>query len=377
MIPLICYIIKMNEIWKAALQFNIEGELIHIERYGDGHIHETYAAYFKHDTKAPFRVILQKINSNVFRDPYKVMENIAAVTSFLNDKIRNNDIEKIDGRNEVLSVIPTKSGGNLFEDEEGSFWRSFVFIENALCYQCAVRPVLFSNSARAFGRFQRMLDGFSVMKLHETIPDFHNTPKRYKNFTASVEKDAASRAKAVEREIDFIVSRERDSRMITDLLDDSVIPVRVTHNDTKLNNVLMDIKTDEAVCVIDLDTVMPGSVLYDFGDSIRFGATLSAEDEKDLDKVEFSLPLYEEYTKGFLSEARLTEEELEYLAWGARIITYEQAMRFLADYLDGDTYYKTNREGQNLDRARVQIKLIEGMEKQFDRMLNIVRKYGA
>jgi len=362
----------MNEIWNAALQFDIDGEPIYIERYGDGHIHETYAVYFRHAIKAPFRVILQKINSNVFRDPYKVMENITAVTSFLSDKIKTCEHN---GRIEVLTVIPTKDGHSLFEDEYGNFWRSFVFIENAFCYQCAQRPVLFSNSAKAFGRFQRLLDGFSVDKLHETIPDFHNTPKRYANFTASVEKDAAGRAKHVEREIDFIVSHEQESRIITDLLDSDIIPVRVTHSDTKLNNVLMDIRTDEAVCVIDLDTVMPGSVLYDFGDSIRFGATLSAEDEHDMNKVEFSLPLYEEYTKGYLSEARLTEKELEYLAWGARVITYEQAMRFLADYLDGDTYYKTNREDQNLDRARVQIKLIEGMEKQFDQMQNIVRKY--
>ena len=364
----------MNEIWKAALQFDIDGEPIHIERHGDGHIHETYAVYFRHDINAPFRVILQKINSKIFRDPYKVMDNIAAVTSFLSDRIKNGEAN---GRNEVLTVIPTKDGHNLFKDEHGNFWRSFVFIENAFCYQCAERPVLFSNSARAFGRFQRMLDGFSVDTLHETIPDFHNTPKRYANFTASVEKDAAGRARSVKREIDFLVSRENESRIITDLMDSGIIPVRVTHSDTKLNNVLMDIHTDEAVCVIDLDTVMPGSVLYDFGDSIRFGANRSPEDEHDLDKVEFSLPLYEEYTKGYLSEARLTEKELELLAWGARVITYEQAIRFLGDYLDGDTYYKTNREEQNLDRARVQIKLIEGMEKCFGQMQDIVWKYGG
>ena len=364
----------MNDIWKVALQFDIDGELIHAERCGDGHIHETYAVYFKHAVKAPFRVIIQKINTNVFRDPYKVMENITAVTSFLRDKIKSGDDE---GRSEVLTVIPAQNGGNLFTDEAGSFWRSFVFIENARSYQAAERPVLFSNSARAFGRFQCMLDGFSVHKLHETIPDFHNTPKRYANFIASVGKDAAGRARAVKREIDFLVSRENESRIITDLLNSGTIPVRVTHNDTKLNNVMMDINTDEAVCVIDLDTVMPGSVLYDFGDSIRFGASLSSEDEHDLNKAGFSLPLYEEYTKGYLSEARLTEKELEYLAWGARVIIYEQGLRFLADYLDGDTYYKTSREEQNLDRARVQFKLIEGMERQFDQMRNIVWKYAA
>jgi thiamine kinase-like enzyme len=364
----------MNDVFKAALQFDIDGEPIHIERYGDGHIHDTYAVYFKNPVKKPFRVIIQKINTRIFHNPHVVMENITAVTNFLSEKIKSGDDAE---RYEVLTVIPTKNGLNYFEDEDGSFWRSFVFIENAFCYQNAERPVLFSNSAKAFGKFQRMLDGFSVRKLHETIPDFHNTSKRFEKFMISVEKDASGRAMSVKREIDFVVSRKHECRVITDLLNSGVIPLRVTHNDTKLNNVLMDINTDEAICVIDLDTVMPGSVLYDFGDSIRFGANRSAEDEKDLNKVEFSLSLYEEYTKGYLSEARLTDKELEHLAWGARIITYEQGIRFLADYLDGDIYYRTYRAEQNLDRARVQFKMIEGMEKQFGEMQDIVWKYAT
>jgi hypothetical protein len=365
---------KMNNVWNAALRFDIDGEPIHIERHGGGHIHETYVVYFKHAMKAPFRVILQKINTNVFHNPYAVMENITAVTKFLSGKATECGSR---WRNEVLTAIPTRSGGSLFKDEAGNFWRSFVYIENAICYQTPERPALFSSAAKAFGRFQRMLGDFPVHKLHETIPDFHNTPKRFTDFTASVKKDAARRAKGVKREIDFVLSREHECTIVTDLLNSGAIPVRVTHNDTKLNNVMIDINTDEAVCVIDLDTVMPGSILYDFGDSIRFGATLSPEDEKDINKVEFSLPLYEEYTKGFLVEAHLTEKELEYLAWGARLITYEQSIRFLADYLNGDIYYQTSRPDQNLDRARTQIKLLADMERQFGQMQDIVLKNSA
>jgi len=358
----------MDDVWKALQQFDIDGEPIWIESFGEGHINETYSGYFKHAEKAPFRVILQKINTLVFRDPYALMENITAVTKFIGDKMKKSGDS---GRNEVLTVIPTRLGQSMYADETGGFWRSYVFIENAKSYQTVERPILFFSAAKAFGKFQRMLDDFPAQKLHETIPDFHNTPKRFADFVASVQKDAATRAKGVEREIDFVVSRERECGIITGLLNNNEIPVRVTHNDTKLNNVMIDADTDEGVCVIDLDTVMPGSVLYDFGDSIRFGTNPAPEDEKDLDKVVFSLPLYEEYIKGFISEARLTEMELENLAWGARLMTYECGMRFLADYLDGDIYFRTSRPEQNLDRARTQFKLVADMERHYEHLQKI------
>ncbi len=347
----------------AAFQFS--GEPVFIERFGHGHINETYAVYFKFEYSRPIRYIMQKINTLVFRTPDKLMENIVSVTEYLRGKVA------AAGGNparEVLTVVPAKDGGFMAQDASGDYWRAYVFVEDATSYQTVERPELFYQSARAFGRFQRLLDSYPAEKLHETIPDFHNTPKRFADFCAATARDTTGRAAAVRKEIDFLMARESEYGHITNMLASGEIPLRVTHNDTKLNNVMIDNQTGEGVCVIDLDTVMPGSALYDFGDSIRFGTNPAGEDERDLSKVVFRMDLYRQYREGFLSEANLTAKEVANLRLGAKLMTLENAMRFLADHLNGDVYFRIQREGQNLDRARTQIKLAQEMEIQFNDM---------
>jgi len=239
------------------------------------------------------------------------------------------------------------------------------------------RPILFYNAARAFGKFQRLLADYPAATLHETIPQFHDTGKRFRDFCASVQNNKAGRKALVADEISFVQARETDCTIVTELITAGKMPLRVTHNDTKLNNIMIDNQTDEGVCIIDLDTIMPGSPLYDFGDSIRFGASSAAEDDKDLNKVFMKLDLFESYTKGFLSEvgSALTESELSHLAFSAKLMTLECGMRFLADFLDGDFYFATHYDGQNLDRARTQFKLVADMESKMNQMQAVVAKY--
>ena len=355
-------------------KFQFEGDPIYVEPFGCGHINATFAVYFKSETRPPRRYILQRINTNIFCDPDGLMENIVNVTAFLRKKIiaAGGDPDR-----ETLTVIFTRDGKPYYRDAEGRCWRAYGFIENATSYQSVERPVLFYNAARAFGKFQRLLADYPAATLHETIPQFHDTGKRFRDFCAAVQNDKAGRRALVADEISFVLARETDCTIVTGLIAAGKMPLRVTHNDTKLNNIMMDNQTDEGICIIDLDTIMPGSPLYDFGDSIRFGASSAAEDEKDLDKVFMKLDLFESYTKGFLSEvgSALTETELEYLAFSAKLMTLECGMRFLADYLDGDCYFATHYEGQNLDRARTQFKLVADMEAKMDQMQAIVRKY--
>ena len=275
-----------------------------------------------------------------------------------------------------MEVIRTRKGEDYYTDSQGGAWRVFPFVDNTYCYQTAETPELFAASGRAFGKFQRMLNGYPAETLYETIPHFHDTEDRLAKLKAAVEADVMGRVKDCGPEIDFVMARQDDCSVALQALRDGVLPLRVTHNDTKLNNVLIDKATGEGLCVIDLDTTMPGLSINDFGDSIRFGANHCAEDEKDLSKVYIDLELYATYTEAFLEGAggSLTDAEIAYLPWGAKLMTLECGIRFLTDYLVGDTYFHIHREGQNLDRCRTQFKLVADMEAQWEQMHQIVKE---
>lgn len=345
--------------------FGIEKD---VEPYGNGHINDTYLC-----SNVP-RYILQRINTNVFKDPAQVMENIVKVTTHLKEKIIQNGG---DPARETLTVIPTVDGKSFYKDGNGNYFRMYKFVENSVSFDTAEDPVLLYHSGKAFGRFQNMLDDFPAESLFETIVDFHNTPQRVNQLKEAIKNNSAGRLDSVKEEVDFALEYSKYASLITDAMKDGSIPVRVTHNDTKLNNILFDAETNEGVCVIDLDTVMPGSMLFDFGDSLRFGASSGAEDEKDLEKIFFQTEKFEQFTKGFVGEMRDTicEKELEMLPVSVLILTYECGIRFLADYLNGDTYFKIHREGHNLDRARTQFKLVKDIESKLDELSEIVKKY--
>lgn len=339
-----------------------------ISPYGNGHINDTYMA------ESNPRFIMQKINNNVFKNPDQVMENIVNVTEHLKKKIAENggDVNR-----ETLSVIKTIDGENMYKTDDGGFYRMYNFIENAVSYDAVEKPEQLTEAARAFGKFQNMLADFPADKLYETIPNFHDTRKRFDNLKKAIAEDKAGRLASVKEEVEFALAREAEVGTIVDAIADGSVPLRVTHNDTKLNNVMLDKDTGEGVCVIDLDTVMPGSLLYDYGDALRFGASTGAEDETDLSKINFSLELFEAFTKGFLSEvgSKLTPRERELLPFGAKIMTFECGIRFLTDYLEGDTYFKIHREHHNLDRCRTQFKLVWDIESKTEEMHKIISKY--
>ena len=344
-------------------QFTLDSPAASCERYGHGHINVTYLVI----SQSGRRYILQKINNHVFKDVAGLMENIAAVTGYLSKK-------GADSRS-VLNLVPTVDGKTYLSHEDGSFWRIYDFVEGSICLQAPETPEDFYQSAVAFGNFQQQLADFPASTLHETIPNFHNTANRYRIFRETLAADPMGRAKDVQAEIQFALAREEEAGTLVRQLEAGLLPLRVTHNDTKLNNVMLDETTRTPLCVIDLDTVMPGLSLYDFGDSIRFGAATAAEDEQDLSKMEMSLEMFRTYTKGFLSACPgLTEQELAMLPMGAKLMTLECGVRFLTDYLDGDHYFATHREGQNLDRCRTQFKLVADMESKWEAMAQIVRE---
>ena len=342
-------------------------------RYGQGHINDTFCVVCQPQEGDPVRFILQGLSSAAFPHPEELMENFIGITSYLRERIIEN------GGNpdrETLQLVNTKDGKPYYTDSNGKVWRLTPFIENTDCFQSAT-PALFEASARSFGRFQQLLKDYPADTLHEPIVNFHNTEDRFQKFLAALKADVCDRAKDVEAEVQFVMARKEDCSVAMALLREGVLPLRVTHNDTKLNNILIDRTTGEGICVIDLDTTMPGLAMNDFGDSIRFGANHSKEDEKDLSKVNFDIELYEAYTRGFLEGAAgsLTKAELEYLPWGAKLMTLECGIRFLTDYLDGDNYFRIHYPEQNLDRCRTQFKLVTDMEAQFDTMHAIVEKY--
>ena len=341
---------------KIIERFAIEGKVRDISPYGEGHINETYLV-----TTDKRRYILQKMNTRVFPDTVKLMENICAVTEHL----------KALGV-ETLSVVPTLEGAS-FLQEDGN-WRVYDFIEDAVTYQATPNMQVFTGTGRAFGEFQNNLSTFNAGVLYEIIPRFHDTPKRFCDFLAALKEDKLGRAKECKAEIDFLLAHEKTYGTAMEGLKDGTLPLRVTHNDTKLNNILMDGNTGEARAVIDLDTVMPGSMIFDFGDSIRFGASTAAEDEKDLSKVHFSLDLFRAYAAGFCSAVKnsITPRERELLPYGAYLMTVECGMRFLTDYLAGDVYFATKYPGHNLVRCRTQLKLAGEMEAAFPQMADII-----
>ena len=353
----------MKEYLKLILDnFTLDAEPIICERFGHGHINETYIVV----TDTGNRYILQKINNHVFPDVEGLMENIVGVTEHLR--------KKTDDPNGVLTLVFTNDGKSYYTNSDATYWRIYEFVKDSLSLQTAT-PADFYQSAVAFGNFQQLLGDFPADKLHETIVNFHNTPDRYRKFREVLAADPCGRAKEVQAEIEFALAREEEAASLVNQLKEGKLPLRVTHNDTKLNNVMLDAKTRKPVCVIDLDTVMPGLSLYDFGDSIRFGAATAAEDEKDLSKMEMSLELFRTYTRGFLSACPgLTDQERAMMPMGAKLMTLECGVRFLTDYIDGDHYFAVHREGQNLDRCRTQFKLVADMESKWAEMAKIVEE---
>jgi Ser/Thr protein kinase RdoA (MazF antagonist) len=302
------------------------------------------------------------------------MHNIETVTGHIRKKVvdAGGDPER-----ETLNLIPTVDGGTLHITPDGNYWRAYLFIEGARTYEAAEGPGYVYNAAQAFGEFQRLVGDYPAGKLHEIIPGFHDTPARFEVFVERVERDAGNRARSASAEIQFAEARADHTPVLVDLLRQGELPQRVTHNDTKFNNVMFDDETGEGICVIDLDTVMPGLSLYDFGDAVRSGANTAAEDERDLSQVSFDLGVFELYLRGYLDSARdfLTPLEVAYLPFSARLITFETGLRFLTDYLDGDVYFKTQRPQQNLDRCRTQFKMVRDMEREFGRMEKILERY--
>lgn len=363
-----------GKIDEAIGQFRYEGVLIDERLYGSGHINDTYLLTFEIAEMGTIKVILQRMNKNIFTKPIELMENILNVTSYLRKKIIEN------GGNpdrETLNVIRTVDNMPYFVDSEGEYWRSYKFITDATSYDQVESPEDFYQSAVAFGNFQRLLAEYPAETLHETIEGFHDTKARFQVFKKAVEDDVCGRAASVQKEIQFVLEHEHLANVFADLLEKKEIPLRVTHNDTKLNNIMIDNKTRKGICVIDLDTVMPGLAMNDFGDSIRFGASTATEDEQDLSKVSCDMELFDLYAKGFIEGCggKLTEKEIDLMPTGAMVMTFECGMRFLTDYLQGDTYFKIHRENHNLDRCRTQFKLVKDMEAKWDTMREIIDKY--
>ena len=354
---------------EVVSNFQFQENLLTVENYGNGHINDTYLLQFEGE-----KMILQRMNKAIFNRPVELMENIVNVTSYLQNIIEKNGG---DPKRETLNVILTKSGEPCYCDSNGEYWRAYRFIEGAICYEQVEHAEDFYQSGLAFGNFQRLLAEFPAETLHETIAGFHDTRARFQVFKQAVAEDICGRAAEVQDEIAFVMEHEYLANVFGELMDKGELPVRVTHNDTKLNNIMMDAQTGRGLCVIDLDTVMPGLAMNDFGDSIRFGASTAAEDERDLSKVSCSMELYEAFAKGFIEGCggRLTDIEIDLMPRGAQVMTYECGMRFLTDYLQGDVYFKTHREGQNLDRCRTQFKLVQDMENKWDTMCEIIQKY--
>ena len=344
-------------------KFQTKGAALSCEPYGNGHINATYLV--KTDEE---QYILQRINHHIFQDVPGLMRNVERVTAFL--------AEKDPDPRHSLHLVPAKDGA-AYVEAEGEFYRMYDFVHDSICLDAPETDEDFYQSAVAFGSFQRQLADFPASELTETIPRFHDTPNRYRALRAAIEKDALGRAASCREEIEFALAREADAAVMINLLAAGELPLRVTHNDTKLNNVMLDAKTRRPLCVIDLDTVMPGLAANDFGDSIRFGANTGAEDEKDLKKISLSLARYEAFARGFLEACgkALTPKEIETLPWGAKLMTLECGVRFLTDYLEGDTYFRIHRPEHNLDRTRTQFALVADMEKKWTQMCDIVKEF--
>ncbi len=352
--------------------YGLDGKMTEWHMIHTGHINRTYVINFDLNGKKQAR-LLQLINAAVFKNPVGLMDNVVRVTNHIREQIKR---DGGDASRETLKVFLTISGDTYFVDSEGEYWRFYNYVDNAFSYDTIENDEIFYRAGAAFGKFQSQLASFPGETLFETIPDFHNTYKRLINLKNAEAENASGRKDNVKAELEFAYARENDTKIVVDLIEKGEIPVRVTHNDTKLNNIMFDSETKMPVCVVDLDTVMPGSALYDFGDAIRFGASTAAEDEKDLSKVSMDLHLYETYVKGYLSEAgkSLNKTEIEYLPFSAILLTLECGMRFLTDYIDGDVYFGTSYPEHNLDRCRTQFKLVADMESKLDEMKRITQE---
>lgn len=349
----------------AVFSFIIDGNPVVCKAFGHGHINST----FKITTDTGAEYILQQINKYVFKDPAGLMSNAGSVTDYLRERVK-------DPRS-ALHFLATKDGKFYYEDEKGQFWRMYEFV-GGFCLDAPESDDDFYQSALAFGRFQEMLADFPAETLVETIPEFHNTIFRYGTFRNSIALDPKGRVASVQKEIDFVLKRAEVAGTLQRMRECGELPLRVTHNDTKLNNVLLDKDTRKSLCVLDLDTVMPGLSVYDFGDSIRFGAATAAEDEVDTEKMDLDLHLFEIYTKGYLEACpSLTQREIEMLPMGAYTMTLEVGMRFLTDYIDGDVYFRAAYPEHNLVRARSQLKLVSVIENKWTQMNEIVQKVAS
>jgi hypothetical protein len=350
-----------HDIRSLASKFQIPGDFVAAAPYGSGHINDTYCAAYDRDGVS-VRYIHQRINHGIFNDPVALMDNIQRVTEHLRGKLSGQP----DAERRTLTLVPACDGRMFYQDESGNFWRTYLFIERAQTYDVAESPTQVFQAARAFGQFQQLLADLPAPPLRNTIPGFHDTPKRFAAFQQAVAADAVDRAQSAKAEVDFALRRQSITGLLLDLQRQGAIPERTTHNDTKINNVMLDDATQEGICVIDLDTVMPGLAHYDFGDMVRTMTSPAAEDERDLSKVRMRLPMYEALVQGYLSAVGdiLNETERRHLAFSGKLITFEIGLRFLTDYLSGDVYFKVHREGHNLDRCRTQFKLVESIEEQ-------------
>jgi Ser/Thr protein kinase RdoA (MazF antagonist) len=369
-------IYREAQLQEISKQFQIYGEILHAETCKIGHINETYSASYDQGG-ARVRYIHQKINQSVFRDPRQVMENMVRVTSHMRRKLEALDNHDITRR--CLTIVPTRNGDSFYRDSAGECWRTYVYIEGIQTFEAVQSPRQAYQAGKAFGFFQHLLADLPGGRLADTIPNFHNTRKRFQSLLQATEKDHFNRAASAKEEIAFALKREPIVDVILNCLAAKTIPERTTHNDTKFNNVMLDTVTGDAMCVVDLDTVMSGCVLYDFGDMVRTTTSPAAEDELDLSKVRMQMPLFKKLAEGYLSAAGgfLTKAEKAHFAFAGKLITFTIGLRFLTDYLAGDTYFRVHRPGHNLDRCRTQFKLVESIERQEQAMQSFVDKLVA
>lgn len=364
---------KNKELKKISQQFKLKGQVVLVESYGDGHINDTYKIVCENEErKTPY--ILQRVNHTIFTNVEGLMTNIENVTNYLNDLIRDQD----NGQGyEVLTLISTVDNKSYYKDGKGNYYRVYEFVMNATGHTFATDNKMLYEAGVAFGRFQTMLKDFPADILSETIEGFHHTMNRYNRFIEVVDLDSHRRCQSCQEEIEFVMNRKSLAVQVVELLESGALPLRVTHNDTKINNVLLDNETGEGRCVIDLDTVMPGSALYDFGDAIRSSASQAKEDEEDLSLVLLDLQRFEAYTKGYLQEVKedLWDKEKELLKMAGILLTFECGMRFLTDYLEGDVYFKIHKPEHNLIRAKNQFKFVEEMENRIDEIDDVINKY--
>ncbi|MDB6132619.1 MAG: hypothetical protein JWM59_862 [Verrucomicrobiales bacterium] len=367
---------RPHDIPRLTRQFLMPGDFLSHAPCGQGHINDTYEVRIS-QAGTPVRYIIQRINHAIFTRPDLVMENIRRVTGHIADKLHGENLTEVYRR--VLTLVPCRDGRAWHADADGNHWRAYLYVEGAEAHSHVNSPALAREAAKSFGRFQHLLADLPLPRLADTIPHFHHTRSRYDALMHAAEEDRAGRRAAVAAELDWCRAREAAVDVLLDAHAAGLLPERITHNDTKINNVMIDHQTGEGICIMDLDTVMPGLALYDFGDLVRTTTISTAEDEQDTSLVEMRLPMFQALVEGYLSTAKsfLTPAEIGQLAFAGKLITLETGLRFLTDHLNGDLYFKTKRPGHNLDRFRVQARLVESIEKQHDAMQAVVARAGA